>query len=60
MLDEDDRVARVDEAVQLSQQQRDVRRGHARRRFVEQVERVAAAGTPQFGGEIDALGLTRR
>ena len=57
VLDDDDGVARVDEAVQLAQQQFDVGRVQARRRLVEEVERVAAAGPLQFGGELDPLRL---
>ena len=57
VLDQDHRVAGVDEPVQLAQQQRGVRGVQARGRLVEQVERVAAAGPLQLGGELDALGL---
>ncbi len=58
MLDEDDRVAGVDEPVELPQQQCDVRGVQPRRRLVEQVERVTAAGSLEFGGQFDALRLT--
>ena len=57
VLDHDDRVAGVDEPVQLAQQQRDVGGVQPGRRLVEQVERVAAAGPLQLGGELDALRL---
>jgi hypothetical protein len=50
-------VARIDEAVQLTVQQVDVRGMQPRGGLVEQVERVPAARPLKFGGELDALRL---
>ena len=55
VLDDDDRVARIDEPVQLRHEPLDVRRMQAGRRLVEDVERVAALRALQLGGELDAL-----
>ena len=57
VLDQHDRVAGVDEPVQLAQQQRDVGRVQPGGGLVEQVERVPAPGPLQLGGELDPLGL---
>ena len=48
---------RVDEPVQLAQQQLDVGRVQPGRRLVEQVERVTATAALQLGRELDALRL---
>jgi hypothetical protein len=58
VLDENHRVAGVDEPVQLAQQERDVRGVQSRGGLVEQVERVAAVRPLELGGELDALCLT--
>ena len=60
VLDHDDRVAGVDQAVQLRQQPVDVGGVQAGGRLVEHVERVAALRALQLGGELDALRLAAR
>ena len=57
MLDDDHRVAGVDQAFELRQQLVDVGRVQAGRRLVEDVERAAALLLLQLGGELDALRL---
>ena len=57
VLDEDDGVARVDEAVQLAQQQGDVG-GVQARRSARRGGRASGRGCSlQLGGELDPLGL---
>jgi hypothetical protein len=57
VLDDDDGVALVDEAVEHLEELLDVGEVEARGRLVEQVDR-APGGTPrQLGRELDALGL---
>src|SRR5919112_4542755 len=58
VLDDDDRVAGFDEAVELRQKLLDIGRVETRRRFVEDVKRVAVLGPLQLGRELDALGLS--
>ena len=57
VLDDDHRVARVDQRVQLPRQQRDVDRMQAGRRLVEDEERVPAAGALELAGQLDPLRL---
>ena len=57
VLDDQHRVAGVDEIVQHLQQQLDVGEVQAGRRLVEQVERPAGAFLDQFAGELHPLGL---
>ena len=60
VLDDDHRVARVDQAVQLAQQDLDVGRVQSRRRLVQDVQGVVAADALQLRGQLDALGLAAR
>ena len=55
MLDHDDRVAAVDQAVQQVQQLGDVVEVQAGRRLVEDVERPAGGALGQLPGELHAL-----
>ena len=57
VLHDDDRGPGVDQAVQLGEQQPDVRRVQARGRLVEQVQGVSAGHSLQLGGQLDALAL---
>ena len=57
VLDDDDGVAGVDQAVELRHQLLDVGGMQAGRRLVEDVERVAALRALQLGRELDALRL---
>ena len=57
VLDDDDRVAVVDEAVEHFEQFGEVVEVEAGRRFVEQVERLAGVGPSELGGEFHALGF---
>jgi len=57
VLDDDHGVARLDQAVELGHELVDVRGVQAGGGLVEDVERVAALGTLEFGGELDPLGL---
>ena len=57
VLDDQHRVAGVDEVVQHLQQQLDVGEVQAGGRLVEQVERPAGALLDQFAGQLDPLGL---
>ena len=58
VLNDDNRVAGVDERVQDFQQLAYVLEMQARRRFVEDVERLARCPFGQFLGEFHALSLT--
>ena len=55
MLDHDDRVASIDQTVQLLHQLRDVRRMQAGGWFGEHVERLSAVCPLRFGGKLYAL-----
>src|ERR1041385_5141815 len=57
VLDDDDGVAGVDEALQDAEQVLDVVHVQARRRLVEDVERAPGAALGQLGGQLDALRL---
>ncbi len=57
MLDDQHRVAGIDEIVQHFQQHLDVGKVQAGRRLVEQIERAAGRSFHQLAGELDALGL---
>ena len=57
VLDHDDRVAQVDQAVEHVEQLGQVVEVQAGGRLVEQIERLAGVGARQFGGQLDALGL---
>src|SRR5262249_1407354 len=57
VLDNDDGVSQIDEAVQHLEQLVDVVGVQAGRRFVEAVRRPARVGTTQLGGKLDALRL---
>ena len=57
VLDDDDRVAEIDQPVQHVEQLADVVEVQAGRRLVEEVERLAGVGPGQLGGQLDALGL---
>ena len=60
VLDDDDRVALVDEAVQDVEQALDVGEVQAGRRLVEDVERAPGGDLRQLGRELDALRLAAR
>ncbi len=60
VLDDDHRVAGVDEPVELRQQLLDVGGMQPGRRLVEHVERVAALRALQLGRELDPLRLAAR
>src|SRR5690606_1103273 len=57
VLDHDDGVPGVDEAVQLVEQEGDVGGVEPGGRLVEEVEGVVPARPLELGGELDALGL---
>ncbi len=58
MFDDDDRVARIDQPLQLAHQQVNVGRMEAGGRFVQDIEGVAVLRTLQLGRQLDALRLT--
>src|SRR5687767_1478416 len=60
VLDDDDGVAGLDEAVELGDELLDVEGVQAGRGLVEDVQRVAAAHALELGGELDALGFASR
>src|SRR3954468_16837377 len=60
VLDDHDRVALVDEAVQHLEQALDVGEVQAGRRLVEDVQRRAGRDLGQLGGQLDALRLAAR
>ncbi len=60
VLDDDDRVALLDEAVEHLEQLVDVVEVQAGRRLVEDVERLARVGPRQLGGQFHALGFAPR
>ncbi|KAJ3057613.1 hypothetical protein HK102_011015, partial [Quaeritorhiza haematococci] len=60
VFDDDHRVARRDQAVELPHQLLDVGRVQAGRRLVEDVEGVAPLGPLQLGRELDPLRLAAR
>ncbi len=55
VLDDDDRVAQIDQAIEHVEQLGDIVEVQAGRRFVEQIERVAGIGPGEFGGQLHAL-----
>ena len=57
VFDHDDRVARIDQAVELEHEAVDIGRVQPGRRLVEDVERAPALPPLQFGRELDPLGL---
>ena len=57
VLDDDDRVAQVGQAVDDVEELADVVEVQAGRRLVEDVEGLARVGPGQLGGELHALGL---
>ena len=60
MLNNDHRVAGVDQHVQLRHQAVDIGRVQPGGRLVQHIQRVAALRALQFGGQLDALRLTAR
>ena len=60
VLDDDHRIAAIDEFVEHVEQQADILEVEARRRFVENIERAARIALRQLGGELDALALAAR
>jgi hypothetical protein len=60
VLDDDHRVARVHQPVELRHEPLHVRRVQPGGGLVEHVERVAALRALQLGGELDALRLAAR
>jgi hypothetical protein len=60
VLDDDHRVADLDERLELADELLDVRGVQSRRRLVEDVERVPAATALQLGRELDPLRLAAR
>ena len=57
VLDDDHRVAEIDEPIQHFEQLVNVVEVQAGRRLIEDVQRASRAGPSQFGGELDALRL---
>ena len=57
VLDDDHRVAEIDQPAEHVQQLADVVEVQAGGRLVEDVERVAGVDAAQFGGQLDPLGL---
>ncbi len=57
VLDDDHRVAQIDQAIEHVEQLANVVEVQARRRLVEQVQRPPGAGPGQLGRQLDALGL---
>src|SRR5436190_14866834 len=55
VLDDDGRVAAIDEALQDAEQEADVVEVQAGGWFIEKIQRLAGIGAGQFGGELDAL-----
>jgi hypothetical protein len=60
VFDDDDAVAGVHKSFELAQQLFDVGRVEPRGRLVEDIQRVAALGPLQLGGELDPLRFTAR
>lgn len=58
VLDDDHRVAVVDEAVQHAEQPMNVGEMQAGRRFVEQINRAAGRTFAEFASQFDPLSLT--
>ena len=58
VLDDDDRVALVDEALEDVEQLADVLEVQTRRRLVEDVDGASGGALLQLARELDALGLT--
>ena len=57
VLDDDDRVPGVHEAMQDAQQLLDIREVESCRRLIEDVQRAAGVATRELGAELDALRL---
>ena len=57
VLDDDDRVAQIDQAIEHVEQLADVVEVQAGGRLVEDVDGLAGVGPGQLGGQLDALGL---
>ena len=57
MLDDDDRVARVDEAVQHLEELLDIGEVQTGRGLVEDIQRASGRASRQLGRELDALRL---
>ena len=57
MFDDDDRVALFHQFVQHRQQHLDIFEMQPRRRFVQNIQRLAGAARGQFLGQFDALGF---
>ena len=60
MLDNSDRIARVDQLVQHFQQFGDIVKMQARGRFIQNVERATGRAFRQFLGKLDALRFAAR
>src|SRR6266480_2914032 len=60
VLDDEDRVAGLDEGVQHFEELLDVLEMEPRRRLIENVERAPGGAPRQFLGELDALRLAAR
>src|SRR5439155_21570548 len=60
VLDDDDRIPRVDETVEYLEEALDVGEVKAGRRLVEDVEGPAGGAPAELGRELDALRLTTR
>ena len=60
VLDDDQRVALIDQTVKGADQALDVGEVQAGRRLVEHEEGAAAAAPSELGGELDPLGLATR
>ncbi len=58
VLDQDDGVARVDQAIQLRHQPSDVRRMKTGGWLIQNAKCVTSLGTLQLGGEFDSLRFT--
>src|SRR5882672_2840645 len=60
VLDDDDRVARVDEAMENDEETLDVGEMETGRGLVEEIERAARGDARELAGELDALGFSAR
>jgi hypothetical protein len=60
MIDDDDRVARIDQGVQLTQQPFDIGRMQACRGLIQGIERPAPLSPLQLGRQLDPLGFAAR
>jgi len=57
VLDNDHRIAMIDESIEHFKEFCEVVEVEAGRGFIEQIERLAGVGPCEFGGQLDALGF---